>query len=156
MTDTRTIEDRWAAVDKGGEQPSLTGVTSHLAIRDGRATEAIDFYARAFGAAETMRLPADDGRRIMHAQLAINGGTLMMADDFPEYCGGVAAGAPAGVTLHLHVDDADRWYDRAVAAGATATMPLEDMFWGDRYGQLKDPFGHSWSIGATMKKGEQA
>lgn len=129
------------------------GVTPHLVIGGGRAAEAIDFYKRAFAAEEAIRMPADDGKRLMHAHLKVNGGSLMMCDDFPEYRGS-AVGAPEAVTLHLQVDDADRWFERAVAAGATPTMPLADMFWGDRYGQVRDPFGHSWSIGAPIAKGE--
>jgi PhnB protein len=77
----------------------------------------------------------------------------MLSDDFPEYRGGQPAPAPASVTLHLQVDDADRWWNRAVEAGAAVTMPIADQFWGDRYGHLKDPFGHSWSIGAPIRKG---
>ena len=134
-------------------QGPISGVTPHLVIGGGRAAEAIDFYKRAFGAEEAMRMPADDGKRLMHAHLKINGGSLMMCDDFPEYRGS-AVGAPEAVTLHLQVDDADLWFERAVAAGATPTMPLADMFWGDRYGQVRDPFGHMWSIGATSAKGE--
>ena len=122
------------------------GLTPHLTIRDRRAAEAIDFYKSAFGAEELMRHPSDDGR-LMHAHLKVNGSSLMMHDDFPEHHGGPAAN-PAGVMLHLQVDDADAWWDRAVAAGATVIMELDDQFWGDRYGQIEDPFGHRWSIGA--------
>jgi PhnB protein len=127
------------------------GVTPHLTIGDRRAQEAIRFYAQAFGA-ETAMAPhlADDGERVMHAHLRINGGSVMLNDDFPEY--GSSAGQPAAVTLHLQVDDADYWFERAIKAGATPTMPLADQFWGDRYGQLKDPFGHSWSIAAPVKR----
>jgi len=79
-----------------------------------------------------------------------NGADVMLADEFPEHGGNLEVG-PRGVTLHLAVDDADRWWNRAVEAGATVAMPLEDQFWGDRYGQLRDPFGHSWSIGAPIR-----
>jgi PhnB protein len=132
------------------DQGPTTGVTPHLTIRDSRAAEAVDFYKAAFGAEEKMRMPAQDGKRLMHVHLVINGGSVMMNDDFPEYRGG-ASPEPASVTLHLQVDDADAWFDRATKAGATVTMPLADQFWGDRYGQVKDPFGHSWSIGAPVK-----
>lgn len=129
------------------------GLTPHLAIADKRASEAIDFYTHAFGATEQMRIPADDGVRLMHAHLTLNGASLMLHDEFPEYVDPAHAdeGPPSGVTLHLQVDDADAWFARAIAAGAKVKMPLEDMFWGDRYGQLTDPFGHSWSIGTPMK-----
>lgn len=133
------------------EQGPTSGLTPHLTIRDGRAAEAIDFYARAFGATEQTRIPADDGKRLMHAHLIVNGASLMLNDDFPEYRGGPTA-APSAVTLHLQVDDADRWFERAVGAGATVSMPIGDQFWGDRYGQVTDPFGHSWSIGAPIRK----
>jgi PhnB protein len=126
------------------------GLTPHIAIADKRASEAIEFYIKAFGATENMRIPADDGVRLMHAHLTINGASLMMHDEFPEYVEN-ESGPPDGVTLHLQVDDADAWFDRAVAAGATVVMPLDNMFWGDRYAQIKDPFGHQWSIGAPIE-----
>ena len=131
-------------------QGPTTGLTPHIAIADKRASEAIDFYIRAFGATENVRVPADDGVRLMHAHLTINGASLMMHDEFPEYVEH-QSGPPDGVTLHLQVDDADAWFERAVAAGATVVMPLDNMFWGDRYAQLKDPFGHQWSIGGPIK-----
>ena len=134
-------------MERNEDHGPMSGVTPHLAVRGGRCGEAIDFYKKAFGATEMMRMPADDGKRLMHAHLRINGDSLMLADDFPEYTGREAR-APEGITLHLQVDDADAWFNRAVEAGATVTMPLEDQFWGDRYGQVQDPFGHRWSIGA--------
>lgn len=134
-------------------QGPSTGLTPHITIADKRAKDAIDFYAAAFGAEEQRRMPADDGERLMHAHLVINGASLMLNDDFPEYRGpaDVGTGPPSGVTLHLQVDDADRWFNRAVAAGASVAMPVQDMFWGDRYGQVVDPFGYRWSIGAAIK-----
>ena len=116
------------------------------------ASDAIDFYARAFGAVEEFRAYGEDGERIMHARFRINGNALLLSDDFPEFRGGAPAPAPAGMTIHLEVEDADRWWKRAVDAGAEIRMPLGDQFWGDRYGQLKDPFGHSWSIGMPIRK----
>jgi PhnB protein len=128
------------------------GLTPHIQIGDNRAAEAIEFYKQAFGATEVRRMPAEDGIRLMHAHIHINGASLMMHDEFPEYVdpaeADVAGGS--GLTLHLQVDDADTWFNRAVAAGATTTMPLEDMFWGDRYGQVKDPFGYRWSIAHSL------
>ncbi|UUP17109.1 VOC family protein [Nitratireductor thuwali] len=126
----------------------LNGIIPCLTI-DGAAA-AIDFYKKAFGAEEVSRAEAEDGKRLMHAHIRINGSDLMMWDLFPEF--GMSADAPRGVTIHLEVDDADKWYQRAIDAGATATMPLENAFWGSRYGQLRDPFGHSWAIGSPLKE----
>lgn len=133
-------------------QGPTTGLTPHLTIAGGRAAEAIDFYTAAFGAQEQTRMFADDGKRLMHAHLLINGSSLMLNDDFPEYRGpaDVGSGPPSGVTLHVQVADADAAFNRAVGAGAIVKMPLADMFWGDRYGQISDPFGYTWSIGATI------
>jgi PhnB protein len=131
------------------------GLTPHIQIGDNRCAEAIDFYVKAFGATEIRRMPAEGGVRLMHAHVHINGASLMLHDEFPEYAGAAEADVAGGsaMTLHLQVDDADAWFDRAVAAGAAVVMPLTDMFWGDRYGQVKDPFGYRWSI-AHMLKGE--
>jgi PhnB protein len=124
------------------------------------AAAAIDFYKNAFGAVELVRHPAPGTNKLMHAHLVIHGGHLMMCDDFssmgqgksetPEALGG------SPVTFHLHVDDADATWAQAVGAGAEVTMPLADQFWGDRYGQLKDPFGHKWSIGQTKSRPSEA
>ncbi len=126
------------------------GVYPYLTVKGGKA--ALDFYTSAFGAAEEYRAYGEDGERIMHARFRVNGGAILLSDDFPEFRGGGAAPPAAGVTIHLEVDDADRWWSRAVETGATVIMPLADQFWGDRYGQLKDPYGHSWSIGAPIKR----
>ncbi|HUQ14406.1 MAG TPA: VOC family protein [Novosphingobium sp.] len=134
------------------EQGPAGGLAPHLTIRDGKAGEAIDFYARAFGAKEIGRHMAEDGKRVMHAHLNLNGAALMLNDDFPEMRGGGDAPAPAGVTLHLQVDDADKWWNRATGAGASVRFPLDDQFWGDRYGQVDDPFGFTWSIGSPSRK----
>ena len=134
-------------------QGPTTGLTPHITIADNRAAEAIDFYTAAFGAQEQRRMLADDGKRLMHAHLLVLGSSLMLNDDFPEYHGpaDVGSGPPSGLTLHLQVEDADAAFDRAVAAGAAVKMPVADMFWGDRYGQVTDPFGYAWSIGAPLK-----
>ena len=127
-----------------------TGVTAYLTIRGARGSDALDFYATAFGADIRERGTADDGERVMFASLRINGGWIMLSDEFPEWSG-MHEPEPSGVTMHLQVDDADAWFTRALAAGATVTMPLADQFWGDRYGQLADPFGHRWSIGSPVR-----
>lgn len=119
----------------------------------GNAAEAIEFYKKAFSAKETFRMPTDDGKRLMHASLRVNGADVMLSDHFPEYGGATPqtlGGTP--VVIHLKVRDADSAWQRAVEAGAAIVMPLADMFWGDRYGQLRDPYGHVWSIGAPIKK----
>jgi uncharacterized glyoxalase superfamily protein PhnB len=119
-------------------------LSPHL-VCDG-AADAIAFYTAAFGAQEMMRLPGEDGR-LMHAAVSINGSSVLLVDENLEY--GLKSPKALGgspVTIHLVVPDADATYDRAVAAGATARMPVADMFWGDRYGVLEDPFGHLWSI----------
>lgn len=127
-----------------------SGVIPYLTVRG--ANEASEFYQRAFGAEEMGRHAHEDGKRLIHCHLRINGADVMMSDDFPEYGEGLPASGPAGVTIHLAVDDADKWWNRAVEAGATVRMPLDNQFWGDRYGQLTDPYGHIWSIGAPVQK----
>ena len=118
------------------------------------AAAAIDFYKRAFGAVELARHPAPGTDKLMHAHLVVNDGDLMLCDDFSSSMGGKSETAEAlggsPVTFHLHVEDADAAWDKALAAGAQVKMPLADQFWGDRYGQLTDPFGLHWSIGQTI------
>lgn len=128
-----------------------TGITPFLAIRDKRANEALDFYTRAFGAEVIERNVAQDGERLMQASLKVNGAWVMLSDEFPEF--GFKAKEPASVTLHLQTSDsasADRLFERAQQAGCEVKMPIADQFWGDRYGQLLDPFGHSWSVGGPI------
>jgi PhnB protein len=124
-------------------------LTASLAVDD--AAQAIEFYKQAFGATERARMPAPDGR-IAHAELQIGDSVLTLADTFeqsaykpPKELGGTTA------SVLLYVEDADAVFDHAVEAGASITMPLQDMFWGDRYGQVTDPFGHVWQI-ATHKE----
>lgn len=123
------------------------------------AAAAIDFYKKAFGAVELVRHPAPGTDKLMHAHLVIHGGHVMLSDDFSSQMGGKSetpeslGGSP--VTFHLHVENADSTWEQAVSAGAQITMPLEDQFWGDRYGQLRDPFGHKWSIGQTKSTSSQ-
>ena len=137
------------AEDRRPQGPA-TGIAPHLTIPSRGGQAAIEFYTRAFGATEVRRMLAEDGERLMHAYLRINGGDVMLHDEFPEMNGEQDI-APKGVTLHLQVDDADEWWNRAILAGGVPVYPLADQFWGDRYGQLKDPFGHSWSIGSPIK-----
>lgn len=117
--------------------------------------EAIEFYKKAFGAEEVRRLVAPDGRRIMHAALRIGSSYLFLVDDFPEYCGGKPQSATAlqgtPVTIHHYVENCDAAIERAQKAGATVVMPATDMFWGDRYGLVTDPFGHKWSFGTHLR-----
>lgn len=124
-------------------------VTPHLVCRD--AAAAIAFYGEAFGAAEVMRLETKQGR-IIHAQVRIGDSSVMLVDAFPEW-GAVGPDALGGsaVTLHLQVADVDTLFARAVAAGAKVTMPVSDMFWGDRYGKLEDPFGPAWAIATHIR-----
>jgi PhnB protein len=131
--------------------PTPIGLTPYLTIRGGRGVEALTFYAAAFGAKELFRNFGPDGKRLIHARFQVNGAVVFMSDDFPDMRGGAEAPPAAGVTLHLQVDDADAWAARAAKAGAEVTMPVQEMFWGDRYGQLRDPFGHSWSLGSAKR-----
>lgn len=124
--------------------PGMTAITPHLVCRG--AADAIAFYVKAFGAIERARLPAPDGK-LMHALITIGDAPLMLVDEFPDYgCLGPLALKGSPVTIHLYVTDVDATVARAVEAGAKVTMPVADMFWGDRYGQLEDPFGHRWSV----------
>jgi PhnB protein len=117
--------------------------------------EAIEFYKKAFGAEEISRMPAMDGRRIMHAQIRIGKSFVFLVDDFPEFCGGKSQSPKAlqgtPVTMHRYVDNCDAAIKRAQDAGATVLMPAQDMFWGDRFGVVIDPFGHKWSIATHVK-----
>lgn len=124
-------------------------IVPHIVVQGAEGAAA--FYAEAFGAEEISRIPVPDGR-LMSIQLRIGGGMLHLADEFPEM--GVLAPPTIGgtpVVLALEVDDAETVFARAVAAGATVRQPLADMFWGDRHGQLDDPFGHRWNIGQHLR-----
>lgn len=135
------------------EEEIMPPVIPHLVVSD--ADAAIAFYKRAFGAEESFRVGAADGKRLLHASLRLNGGVVMLTDDFPEQNGGqTRAPGPGGgtpVTIHLEVPNSDAAFEQAVAAGATVTMPLENQFWGQRYGRVRDPFGHEWSIGGPAR-----
>jgi PhnB protein len=124
-------------------------LSPHIVCRN--AAKAIDFYKKAFGATEMMRMPGPDGR-LIHASLLINGAVVMMVDEMPEH-GALSPLALKGtsVTLHLNVPNVDEVFARAIKAGATPRMPVADMFWGDRYGIVTDPFGHQWSIATHQR-----
>jgi PhnB protein len=118
---------------------------AYLHVKD--AAAAIEFYKRAFGAAEKFRL-SEPGGRIGHAELLFDGTTLMLSDEFPEYgIRGPGSDGGTSVTIHLHVDDADAVMKRATAAGAVIEREPQDQFYGERSGVLRDPFGHRWNIG---------
>jgi PhnB protein len=124
-------------------------VTPHLTCAG--AADAVDFYKIAFDASEQSRLPGANGK-LMHASLRIGDSTVMLTDEMPEWgLLGPKALKGSPVAIHLYVDDVDAFVARAVAAGATVTMPVADMFWGDRYGQLEDPFGHRWSVATQLR-----
>jgi PhnB protein len=126
-------------------------ITPHLVING--ASEAIEFYKRAFGAEELCRMPfpGPDGKmKVGHAALQVGDSRLFLADECPE-AGVAGPNGSSPVTIHLYVTDADAVFGRAVEAGATVAMPLADMFWGDRYGQVVDPFGHRWSIATRLE-----
>ena len=124
-------------------------VTPHLVCAG--AADAIEFYKKAFNAEEGARLPGSQGK-LMHAMIRIAGSAVMLADEFPEW-GGLGPKSLKGspVTIHLYVEDVDSFVKQAVAAGAKITMPLDDMFWGDRYCKLEDPFGHHWSVATHVR-----
>jgi PhnB protein len=125
-------------------------LTPHLVVRG--ASRAIDFYKKAFGAQEIGRLTGPDGKSIMHADLKIGDSHVFLVDEFPQMgCRGPEGIGGTAVTIHMYVEDVDAAFGKAVAAGAQVKMPVSDMFWGDRYGVLTDPFGHAWSI-ATHKE----
>lgn len=125
-------------------------VTPYLVLSG--VAKAIEFYKKAFGAQELYRMPGPGGS-VMHAEIKIGDSVLMMADEFPgaEHCKAPSSLQGTTTNMHLYVEDADAAFERAVDAGAKVSMPLQDMFWGDRYGKLTDPFGHEWSI-ATHKE----
>jgi uncharacterized glyoxalase superfamily protein PhnB len=127
-----------------------TFIAPHLVCAN--AADAIEFYKKAFGAVEKMRMAGPDGKSIMHACVEITGAPVFLVDENPQW-GALSPKALNGspVTIHLQVSDVDALYDSAVKAGATAAMPPADMFWGDRYGVLVDPFGHKWSIATHQR-----
>ena len=124
--------------------------TPYLTVKG--AAKAIEFYKQAFGAQEVTRMPGPDGQSLMHAEIKIGDSHIFLSDEFP----GMAAKSPHTVgavtaSVHLYVEEVDAFFSKALAAGAQVRMPVMDMFWGDRYGRLVDPFGQEWGI-ATHKE----
>ena len=127
-------------------------VTPYLCVRG--AAEAIEFYKKAFGAQEIFRMPYPDGQKLMHAEIKIGDSHIMLSDEMPGM--GSSSKSPqslggSAVSQHLYVENVDKAMEQAVAAGATVEMPAMDMFWGDRFGKLVDPFGHSWSVATHIE-----
>ena len=124
-------------------------VTPHLICAG--AADAIEFYKKAFNAVEVMRLDGSKGK-LLHAMIRIAGSPVMLADEFPDW-GAVGPKSLKGspVTIHLYAEDVDAFVKRAANAGAKIVMPPADMFWGDRYAKLEDPFGHSWSVATHIR-----
>lgn len=137
---TKKVSKKVSFVPKG-----LTTVTASLVLKD--CSRAIEFYKSAFGAKELSRMPGPDGRTVMHAELKIGDSVVYLSDEMPE--GPAKAPTTAHqptASMHMYVKDCDAVFERAVQNGAKITMPMADMFWGDRFGQLVDPFGQLWSI----------
>ena len=144
MNDTTSRADSPPATAK-----VLGGMTPYITV-DG-ALKAAGFYEKAFGAETVHAVPPDEQGRTMHVHLHVNGSSLMLCDGFPEH--GHPALAPQGYTLQLHLrdDEVERWWQRAVDAGCEIRTPLQVMFWGDRWGQLRDPYGVDWAMNAPVK-----
>lgn len=145
-TTTAPAEQRVRPIPEG-----FHAVTPALVVNG--AAAAIEFYKRAFGAVELYRAQTPDGKKILHATIQIGDSRVMLADEFPEIgCLAPKGDGAAPSSLHLYVEDADAVYAQAVAAGATVTMPISDAFWGDRYGRIKDPFGHEWAVATCQRE----
>ncbi|MCA1443348.1 VOC family protein [Ensifer sp. IC4062] len=136
--------------------PNIPPIQAHICVKDGLA--AIAFYEKAFGAVNTFHQMADDGKRVMHANLALFGGEIMLHDEFPEF--GMSISSPntaggASVAININVpkaDDVDQAYAKAMAAGASTVMEPQDTFWQARYARIQDPFGHIWAFNAPVAK----
>ena len=133
-----------------GVREGYQTVTPALTVRDG--AEAIEFYKKAFGAEEIMRVPGPDGKSIMHAEIRVGTSRIMLGDEAPSMgcLAPVSLGGPGG-SLYVYVPDVDAAFQRAVAAGCKSLMAPTDMFWGDRFGKLEDPYGNQWGL-ATHKE----
>jgi PhnB protein len=159
LTDSFSICDASLFERKSALTPKETGlprVVPHLTVKGGM--DALDFYVKAFGAEIVDRRMADDGARLLHGAIRVNGGLVMVCDEFPEWnTGGTAAPTSIGgtaVAMHIylaHAREVDKLVDQAIAAGASVVIPVDDMFWGDRFGRVRDPFGHVWSIAAPSR-----
>ena len=152
MKSETTIEDARPSTGRKGKSipAGMHSVTPHLVCAG--AADAIEFYKKAFNAVETSRLPGPDGK-LMHAAVQIGDSTVMLTDESPDWgCFGPRSLKGSPVTIHLYVDDVDAVVDQAVKAGGKIIMPVEDMFWGDRYGKLEDPFGHHWSVATHLRE----
>lgn len=135
-------------------------VVPYLTVSDGAG--ALSFYKKGLGAKEVSRMKAEDGKRLMHASMELNGHTIFLSDDFPEFASGDTGGGRTpeklgGTPVSMHIrltepKDVDRSIAKAVKAGAKVTMPAADQFWGDRFGVITDPYGHSWQFGAPLPK----
>lgn len=136
--------------------PNIPPIQVHLCVKGGN--EAIAFYEKAFGAECTMKQMAEDGTRVLHANLAMFGGEVMLHDEFPEYGADVLSpltrgGASISININLpQAADVDRAVERTVAVGAEATFGPEDAFWGSRYAKIRDPFGHVWAFNAPLDR----
>lgn len=130
-------------------------ITPYLTVSN--ADKMLAFLKAGLGAKIVSKMPAEDGKRLMHAEAVVNGHSLYLSDDFPEWTGGRTPEKLGGTPVNMHVSlkrpkDVDVWVDRAVKAGAKVTHPPQDMFWGDRFGKVTDPFGHDWGFGAPLPK----
>jgi len=134
--------------------PDVPPIQAHICVKDGLA--AIAFYEKALGAVNTFHAMAEDGKRVMHANLAICGGEVMLHDEFPEFGGSVLSpntigGTGVAISINLAKPaDVDAAYDKAVAAGASTVLEAQDTFWHARYARIQDPFGHVWAFNAPV------
>jgi uncharacterized glyoxalase superfamily protein PhnB len=125
-------------------------LTPYVVFKD--SCRAIEFYTRAFGAKEIFLMPGPDGKGVMHAEIRIGDSIIMMSDENPhEPCRSAETIGGSPVSFYHYVDNVDVAFDKAVAAGATVQMPVQDMFWGDRIGAVQDPFGHNWTLATHTK-----
>jgi PhnB protein len=135
--------------------PKEQKITPYLTVSN--AAKALEFYKAGLGAKIVSKMPAEDGKRLMHAEAVINGHSVYLSDDFPDWTGGRTPEKFGGTAVNLHISlkrpkDVDVWMARAAKAGAKVTHPAQDMFWGDRFGKVTDPFGHDWGFGAPLPK----